>query len=70
MSVNSITRTAAIANETKGYVDFIEGMKKMPVNISTTVDAILRDQWSDFSKSDRIKLGKAIMSNIKNGNIT
>jgi hypothetical protein len=69
MSVNSITRTAAIANETKGYADFIEGMKKMPVNISTTVDAILREQWSDFSKSDRIKLGKAIMSNIKNGNI-
>lgn len=69
MSVNAITRTAAIAIETKGYLEFLDGMKIMPKNISVSIEAVLGDGWMNMDRSDKIKLGKAIMSNIKNGNL-
>lgn len=69
MGVNAITRTAAIANETKGYPEFLNGMKTMPKNISVSTEAVLGDEWTKLDRSDKIKLGKAIMSNIKNGNL-
>jgi hypothetical protein len=71
MSVNVLTRIVANSNSTKGFEEFVRTVSKYPTGIDTTLQNVLgHEAWEELDRSEKIKLGKAVMSNVKNGSLT
>ncbi len=63
-------RSIATANNTNGFQEFIEGISKYPIGVETTIANIIGSEvWNNMNRGDKIRLGKAIMTNIKSGNL-
>lgn len=71
VAINGIVRGVANANDTKGFKEFVKNISNYAVGSEITLQNVIGQQtWNGLNRSDKIKLGKAVMNNVRNGSLT